>query len=146
MCFMVKIQCYKEQYCIGNWNVSSMNQVKLDVARQEKASVNIDILGISELKWMGMGDCNSNDQGFPGGSDGKNPPAMWVAWVWSLGWGDPLEESVATHSSILAHRIPWTEEPGGLQSLGSQRAGHDWATTHSTHTSPPSSSLIEGTK
>ena len=46
-------------------------------------------------------------------------------WVRSLGWEDPLEKEVATHSSILAWRIPWTEEPGGLQSMGLQRVGHD---------------------
>ena len=45
--------------------------------------------------------------------------------VQSLGWEDPLEEGMATHSNIFAGKIPWTEEPGGLQSLGSQRAGHD---------------------
>ena len=45
--------------------------------------------------------------------------------IGSLGWEDPLEESMATHISILAWRIPWTEEPGGLQSMGSQRVGHD---------------------
>ena len=50
----------------------------------------------------------------------KNPPAMWETWVQPLGWEDPLEEGMATHSSILAWRIPWTEEPGGLQSMGSQ--------------------------
>ena len=44
----------------------------------------------------------------------KNPPAMWETWVRSLGWDDPLEEGMATHSSILAWRIPWTEEPGGV--------------------------------
>ena len=55
----------------------------------------------------------------------KNLPAMWETWVQSLGWEDPLEEGVATHSSILAWRIPWTEEPGGLQSMGSHRVGHD---------------------
>ena len=55
----------------------------------------------------------------------KNLPAMLETWVPSLGWEDPLEESMATHSSILAWRIPWTEEPGGLQSMGSQRVGHD---------------------
>ena len=44
----------------------------------------------------------------------KNLPAMWETWVQSLGWEDPLEEDVATHSSILAWRIPWSEEPGGL--------------------------------
>ena len=58
----------------------------------------------------------------------KNLPAMWETQVWSLGREDPLEKGMATHSSILAWRIPWTEEPGGLQSMGSQRVGHDWAT------------------
>ena len=51
----------------------------------------------------------------------KNLPAMWETWVRSLGWEDPLEEGMATHSSILAWRISWTEGPGGLQSFGSQR-------------------------
>ena len=46
-------------------------------------------------------------------------------WLQSLGWEDPLENEVATHSNILAWRIPWTEEPGGLQSIGLQRYGHD---------------------
>ena len=50
----------------------------------------------------------------------KNPPAVQENWVRSPGWEDPLEEDMATHSSILAWRIPWTEEPGGLQSMGSQ--------------------------
>ena len=52
-------------------------------------------------------------------------PAMWETWVRSLGWEDPLEKEMATHSSILAWRIPWTEKLGGLQSTGSQRVGHD---------------------
>ena len=56
-----KVRYYKEQYCIGTWNVRSMIQGKLDVVRQEMASVNINILGISELKWMGMGKFNSDD-------------------------------------------------------------------------------------
>ena len=55
----------------------------------------------------------------------KNPPAMWETWVQSLSWEDPLEKEMATHSSILAWRIPWIEEPGGLQSMGSQRIRHD---------------------
>ena len=54
-----KVQCCKEQYCIGTWNVRSMNQGKLEVVKQEMARVNIDILGISELKWTGMGEFNS---------------------------------------------------------------------------------------
>ena len=56
-----KVRCCKEQYCIGTWNVRSMNQGELEVVKQEMASVNIDILGISELKWTGMDECNSND-------------------------------------------------------------------------------------
>ena len=56
-----KIRCYKEQYCIGIWNVRSMNQGKLEVVKQETAMVNIDVLGISELKWTGMSEFNSDD-------------------------------------------------------------------------------------
>ena len=54
----------------------------------------------------------------------KNLPAMWETWVLSLGQEDPLEKGMATHYSILAWRIPWTEEPGGLQSMGLQRVRH----------------------
>ena len=69
---------------------------------------------------------------FPGGSDDKE--FAWNAGdpLWSLGWEDPLQKQMATHSSILAYRIPWTEESGGLESLGLQRVGRDWASN--THT------------
>ena len=70
--------------------------------------------------------------GFPGGAVVKSPPAnsgsshlpmhLQETWVWSLGWEDPLGEEMATHSSILAWRIPWTKEPGGLQYMGSQKS------------------------
>ena len=56
-----KVQCYKEQYCIGTWNVRSMNQGKLEVVKQEMVRVNVNIQGISELKWTGMGEFNSDD-------------------------------------------------------------------------------------
>ena len=56
-----KVQCCKEQYCIGTWNVRSMKQGKLEVVKVEMARVNINILGISELKWTGMGKLNSDD-------------------------------------------------------------------------------------
>ena len=59
---------------------------------------------------------------FPGGSVVKNPPAMQETWVRSLGQEDPLEKEMATHSSILAWEIPWTEEPGALQSMGLQKS------------------------
>ena len=61
----------------------------------------------------------------------KNPPAMWETWVWSLGQEDPLEKGIATHSRIIAWRIPWTQEPGGLQPIGSQsQTGLKWISTH----------------
>ena len=56
-----KVQSYKEQYCIGTWNVRFMNQGKLEVVKQEMERVNVDILGISDLKWTAMGDFNSDD-------------------------------------------------------------------------------------
>ena len=56
-----KVQSCKQQYCIGTWNVRSINQGKLEVVKQEMARVNVDILGISELKWTGMGEFNSDD-------------------------------------------------------------------------------------
>ena len=62
----------------------------------------------------------------------KNPPVMWETWVQSLGWEDPLEKEMATHSSILARRIPWTEESDGLPSVGSKRVEHN--STINTHT------------
>ena len=61
----------------------------------------------------------------------KNLPTMWETWVQFLGWEDLLEKGKATHSSILAWRIPWAEEPGRLQSMGSQRVGHNRATNTS---------------
>ena len=60
-------------------------------------------------------------------------PAMWETQVRSLGWEDHLEKAMASHSSILAWKIPWTEEPGRLQSMGSQRVRHDWATSLSLY-------------
>ena len=59
----------------------------------------------------------------------KSLPVMWKTLVWSLGQEDHLEKEMATHYNILAWKIPWMEEPGGLSSIGSQRVGHDWATS-----------------
>ena len=56
-----KVQCCKELYCIGTWNVRSMNQGKLDVVKEEMARMNINVLGISDVKWIGMGEFNSDD-------------------------------------------------------------------------------------
>ena len=66
---------------------------------------------------------------FPGGSDSKASVYNVRDLVWSLGREDPLEKEMAIHSSTIAWKIPWTEEPGRLQSMGSQRVGHDWATS-----------------
>ena len=62
---------------------------------------------------------------FPAGSVVKNLPTMQEMWVWPLGQEDPLEEEMATYSNILAWKIPWTEKPGRLQSMGLKRVGHD---------------------
>ena len=66
-----------------------------------------------------------HDFGFPTCSGVKNSPAKQEMWVSSLGWEDSLEKEMTTHSSILAGRIPWTEEPGGLESMGSQRVAYE---------------------
>ena len=75
-----KVQCCKEQYCIGTWNVRSMNQGKLEVIEQEMARVNIDILGISKLKWTRMGEFNSDDH--ISTTAGRNPSEEmeWPSW------------------------------------------------------------------
>ena len=72
-------------------------------------------------------------QRFPDGSAIKNLSAMQERWVQSLGWEDPLQKGMATHSRILAWRISWTEEPGGLQSIGLQRVGHVGSNLAPTH-------------
>ena len=67
----------------------------------------------------------NNIGGFLGGSDSKESACNMGDWAQSVGWEDPLEKGMATHSSILAWRIPWTEEPGRLQPIVSQRIRHD---------------------
>ena len=75
-----KVRCCKEQYCIGTWNVRSMNRGKLEMVKQEMARVNVDILGISKLKWMGMGEFNSDDYIYYCGKESlrKNGVAIMV--------------------------------------------------------------------
>ena len=84
----------------------------------------------TELNWCWL-------WGFPGGSEIKNLPAIQETiqemLVWSLGLEDFLEEGMATHSNILAWRIPWTEKPGRLQSTGSERVRHNWSDLAHTH-------------
>ena len=79
---------------------------------------------------------NLNIRGFPDGSAIKNPPAVQEtqeSQVWSLAREDPLLEEMSTHSSVITWRIPWTEEPGRLQSIGSQRVGHYWSNLEHIH-------------
>ena len=95
---------------------------------------------LTQLKWLSMHTCNQFAsvviiyQGAPPMAQRvKNPPAVQETqetWVQFLDWEDPLEEEMAIHCSILAWKIPWTEEPGGLQSMRSQRVRHAWATKH----------------
>ena len=75
----------------------------------------------------------NKENSFPGGSVVKNLPAKQEMQVQSLDWEDPLEKEMATHSSILAWGIPWTEECGGLESMRSQRVRHDLATKQQQH-------------
>ena len=77
-------------------------------------------MNVSSLFGVGSG-------GFPSGSAEENLPAIQEMQVQSLHQEDPLKEGMATHSTILAWRIPWTEEPGGLQSKGRKRVRHNWA-------------------
>ena len=77
---------------------------------------------MKNLQERGIWERSSNDEGFPGGSAVKNSPPMQETWVQSLGREDPLEKEMATHSSTLTYEIPQTEEPGRLQSMGSQES------------------------
>ena len=113
------------------------------VAHFHKSFLHINLNNIKIFVWFTLGPrqrhlVSVEKRGFPGGSMVKNPPANAGAMgeVQSLGWGDPLGEEMATHSSILAWQIPWTEEPGRLQSMGSQRVRQDLATEQAcTHIS-----------
>ena len=80
-------------------------------------------------------DYSSHFSDFPVAQMIKNLPVMQKTRVLSLGWEVPLEKGMAIHSSILACRIPWTEKPGGLQTMELQRVGHDWVTNTHTHNS-----------
>ena len=82
-------------------------------------------LGVAAYMYLG---------GYLSGSVVKNPSAMQEVWIRSLGREDPMEEKMATHSSTLAWRIPWTEEPGQLQPIGSQKVGQDWNDLAYRHT------------
>ena len=100
------------------WFLPALQADSLPLSHQGSLIIRIDILMIG---------------GFPSGSRVKNRPTMQETQETSvplMGGEDPLKKEMATHSSIFARKISWTEKPGGLQSTGSQRIGHDWARTH----------------
>ena len=106
-----KVQCYKEQYCIGIWNVRSMNQGKLEVVKQEMARLNIDFLGISELKWTGMGEFNSDDHYiYYCGEESlrrKEVAIMVNKRVQNAVLGCNLKNELSLFVSKANHSIPW---------------------------------------
>ena len=99
--------CFRSQGCKRTVRI---------INKQKNGFILLDHV-LLKINWISTG-CNAPYVGFPSGLVVKNLPAMQEMqemWVWCLGWEDPLEERMATHSSILAWRIPWTEEPGELQ-------------------------------
>ena len=98
-----KVWCCKEQYCIGTWNIRSMNQGKLEVVKQEMTRVNIDILGISKLRWTGMGEFNSDDHYiYYCGQESlrRNAVAIMVnkrVWNAVLGWNLKNDTMISVH-------------------------------------------------
>ena len=88
---------------------------------------------VSRASGFGLGTSYQRFRAFLMAQMAKTVPAMQETGVWSLGWEDPLEKGMATHSRILAWRIPWTEAPGRLQSMGLQRVRHDWRTNACTY-------------
>ena len=99
-------------------------------------------MGSQRVKQDWVTELNYSHNYFPSGSEGKESACNAGAWVQSLGWEDPLEKRMATHSSILAWRILRTQEPGGLQRMGWQSVGHNWVTNTHYLTALPDSSVF----
>ena len=123
--------------CVGNelidYRGSSINKSKFAFSMFQPLNQSLEIWSNVSRAAQWILEPSILAGSFPGGSVVKNPPAMHETKemrVWSLSQKDPLKEAMATHSSILAWEIAWTEEPGGLQSMGLQRVGHDWACMH----------------
>ena len=113
--------------CIGEGNGTPLQCSCLENPR-DKGAWWAAVYGVaqSRTRLKRLSSSSSLSEGFPGGSVVKNPPSKaGDTWVQSLGQEDPLEKEIATHSSLLAWRIPWIEEPGELESMGSQRVGQD---------------------
>ena len=137
ICFSWVSNCYFFHICFLSLDpISKFILLLLNYLRMNCGYHNISPLSISLacISW----------KGFPGGTSGKESACQCRRWkVWSLGWEDPLKKEMATCSSILAWKIPWTEKPGRLQSMGSQKVGHDWACTH-THLKTRTFSYMTG--
>ena len=124
MCLVVKVWCCKEQYCTGTWNVKSVNQGKLDIVKQKMARVNFDILGIGELKWMGMGKFNSDDHYIcccgqePLRRNGialiVNKSPKWSTWVQSQKRQNDLglfsKQTIHHHSTLSLYPDHWCQK------------------------------------
>ena len=94
-----KVWCCKEQNCIGSWNVKPINQGTLEVVKQQMARVNIDILGISKLKWTGMGECNSDDHYiyYCGQESLRKNGVALIVWNVVLGWNLKNDRMISVH-------------------------------------------------
>ena len=112
-CFVLVMNKYKLSYCTSP--LDKICKSYFDIRAGGYRVLNAEtFMSVLQLKYSGL----------PWWLSGKNLPAMQETRVRSLDWEDPLEKEMATHSSVLAWRIPWTEEPGGLQSTELQRVGH----------------------
>ena len=100
-----------------HWNIMPLLSMKRKTINQGRICSSVTSVYL-KARWA-----------FPHGSLVKNPPGNAGDAVWSLSWEDPLEKEKVIHSSTITWKIPWTEEPGRLQSMGSQRVRHDWATS-----------------
>ena len=111
------------------WQFSYISEEKLKVCKLPLIPPTLIVKESSKEKKNEAINSNAKEKlGLPSGKESACPMAeLQETWVQSLSQGDPLEEVMATHSSILAWEIPWTEEPGGLQSMGLQRVGYSWA-------------------
>ena len=140
-CFTIFLQCLQQrrkkwQYAHFPDSVTFVNW--LELLECVTASCRVGFLALTCIRVIcshleNWEECKDK-LGFPGVQTANGLSAMWETQVWSLSREDPLEEGMATHSRILAWRIPWTEEPGRLQPMGSHWIRHDWQTNTHTHT------------
>ena len=107
-----------------NWRFN----IKMAISPKLTCRFHVTLSKFQSAIWRNWKAFSKIHRVFPGSSAVKNLPAVWETWVQSLVPEDPLEKGMATHSNILVWRIPWTEEPGKLQSMGLERVTHNWET------------------